>query len=209
MGFSLLLWSINTNILQGSQRRFPWWQSQQKKKTEIVDSVTGVTACVISGFRHDVNEICALVGCYVARSGISILTFRDKQWVLSSRTFFLNFFTLKIVPIDCPEILVLNHYLPCVIPHKLEEAINNENIVRYIKYKRLSWLGHVERMTNERVAKTIYKWKPCGTRPKGRPRIRWEGRCEEWFEEDGSEWLETNDAGEEEMERNNRESQNP
>jgi len=38
---------------------------------------------------------------------------------------------------------------------ELEKAINNENIVRYIKYKRLSWLGHVERMTNERVAKTI------------------------------------------------------
>ena len=48
------------------------------------------------------------------------------------------------------------------------------NIVRYTKYKRLSWLGHVERMTNERVAKTIYKWKPYATRLKGRPRLRWE-----------------------------------
>jgi len=57
---------------------------------------------------------------------------------------------------------------------ELEEAINNENIARYIKYKRLGWLGHVERMTNERVAKTIYKWKPYRTRPKGRPRVRWE-----------------------------------
>jgi hypothetical protein len=57
---------------------------------------------------------------------------------------------------------------------ELEKAINNENIVRYIKYKRLSWLGHVERMTNERVAKTIYKWKPYAIRPKGRPRVRWE-----------------------------------
>ena len=57
---------------------------------------------------------------------------------------------------------------------ELEEAINNENIVRYIKYKRLGWLGHVERMTNERVAKTIYKWKLYATRPKGRPRVRWE-----------------------------------
>jgi len=55
-----------------------------------------------------------------------------------------------------------------------KKAINNENIVRYIKYKRLSWLGHVERMTNERVAKTIYKWKPYATRLKGRPRVRWE-----------------------------------
>ena len=57
---------------------------------------------------------------------------------------------------------------------ELEKAINNENIVRYIKYKCLSWLGHVERMTNERVAKTINKWKPYATRLKGRPRVRWE-----------------------------------
>jgi hypothetical protein len=54
---------------------------------------------------------------------------------------------------------------------ELEKAINNENIIRYIKYKRLTWLGHVERMTNERVAKTIYKRKPYVTRPKGRPRV--------------------------------------
>ena len=38
----------------------------------------------------------------------------------------------------------------------------------------LSWLGHVERMPNERVAKTIYKWKSYGTRLKGRTRVRWE-----------------------------------
>ena len=35
-------------------------------------------------------------------------------------------------------------------------------------------MGHVEIMTNERVAKTIYKWKPYAARPKGRPRVRWE-----------------------------------
>jgi len=29
-------------------------------------------------------------------------------------------------------------------------------------------------MTNERVAKTINKRKPYATRPKGRPRVRWE-----------------------------------
>jgi len=57
---------------------------------------------------------------------------------------------------------------------ELEEAINNENIVRYIKYKRLSWLGHVERMINGRVAKTVYKWKPYATRLRERPRLRWE-----------------------------------
>jgi len=60
------------------------------------------------------------------------------------------------------------------INEELEETIIKENIVRYIKYKRLGWLRHVERMTNERVAKTIYKWKPYATRQKGRPRVRWE-----------------------------------
>jgi len=29
-------------------------------------------------------------------------------------------------------------------------------------------------MTNERVAKTIHKWKPYATGPKGRQRVRWE-----------------------------------
>ena len=29
-------------------------------------------------------------------------------------------------------------------------------------------------MPNEGVAKTIYKWKPYTTRPKRRPRLRWE-----------------------------------
>jgi hypothetical protein len=57
---------------------------------------------------------------------------------------------------------------------ELENAIRYENIVRHMKSKRLSWLGHVERMSNERVPKIIYKWKPYATRPKGRPRLRWE-----------------------------------
>jgi hypothetical protein len=49
---------------------------------------------------------------------------------------------------------------------KVEQVIRYENIVRHIKSKRLSWLGHVERMSDERVPKTIYKWKPYATRPK-------------------------------------------
>ena len=30
------------------------------------------------------------------------------------------------------------------------------------------------KLPNERVVKTIYKWKLYATRPKGRPRLRWE-----------------------------------
>jgi hypothetical protein len=39
---------------------------------------------------------------------------------------------------------------------ELENTIRYGNIIKHIKSKRLSWLGHVERMPNERVAKTIH-----------------------------------------------------
>ena len=42
----------------------------------------------------------------------------------------------------------------------------------------------------------------------GKAKSKTGGRCEEWFEEDGGDQLETNDAGEEAMERNNWASQN-
>jgi len=57
---------------------------------------------------------------------------------------------------------------------ELENLIKYENIVRHIKSKRLSWVGHVERMPDERAVKSIYKWKPHARRPKGRPRLRWD-----------------------------------
>jgi hypothetical protein len=56
---------------------------------------------------------------------------------------------------------------------ELENAIRYGNIVRHIKNKRLSWLEHVERISNDRVAKNIHKWKSYATRPKGKPRLRW------------------------------------
>jgi hypothetical protein len=39
--------------------------------------------------------------------------------------------------------------------------------------QRLRWLGHVERMPEERDVKEIYKWKLIASRPVGRPKIRW------------------------------------
>ena len=75
--------------------------------------------------------------------------------------------------------------------------------VKILKYKRLSCLGHVERMTNERVTKTIYKWKPYATRPKGRPKVRWEDDVRNELRKMKGDQLETKEAGEEATERNN------
>jgi hypothetical protein len=52
---------------------------------------------VISGFRRDVNEICALLGCYAASCGNCLPKFRD-SW------------PLKMGPIRCPETSVNNYH---------------------------------------------------------------------------------------------------
>ena len=42
-------------------------------------------SCVISGFRREADEICAVLGYYTGRGGNSFQTFRDKLTVPSSR----------------------------------------------------------------------------------------------------------------------------
>jgi hypothetical protein len=56
---------------------------------------------------------------------------------------------------------------------ELEELYNHPNIVAEIKCNRLRWLGHVERMPEDRMVKKIYLGHPSGRRLRGRPRKRW------------------------------------
>ena len=46
-------------------------------------------------------------------------------------------------------------------------------MVTEIKKGRSRWLGHVERMSEERVVKRLYQNTPEGGRSVGRPRLRW------------------------------------
>jgi hypothetical protein len=57
--------------------------------------------------------------------------------------------------------------------HELSELIGNADIVRYIKSRRIAWLGHVMRMDEKRIPKRVLEWKPIGRRIRGRPRKRW------------------------------------
>jgi hypothetical protein len=45
-----------------------------------------------------------------------------------------------------------------------------ENIVKWIKGQRLSWLGDLERMEEDRMLKKIFTQKRDGPRRRGRPR---------------------------------------
>jgi len=61
---------------------------------------------------------------------------------------------------------------------ELEELSKGENIVKWIKVQRISWLGHLERMEEDRMPKKIFTQILEGTRRKGRPRKRWREEVE-------------------------------
>jgi hypothetical protein len=64
--------------------------------------------------------------------------------------------------------------------NKEQMALYQElDIVAEIKKARLRWLGHVERMSDDRVIKKLYMSKPEGRRSVGRPKMRWLDDVEE------------------------------
>ena len=75
----------------------------------------------------------------------------------------------------------------------LADQIHNEEIYRMagtsedvtvrIKQNVLSWFGHVERMSDERMAKKIYDGTESGKRGSGRPRLTFENTVSNILEE--------------------------
>jgi hypothetical protein len=54
----------------------------------------------------------------------------------------------------------------------LDILITHANIARYVKAQGISWLGHIERMPNDRTVEKT-NWKPIAPRHIARPQVRW------------------------------------
>jgi hypothetical protein len=61
---------------------------------------------------------------------------------------------------------------------ELEEMSKGENIVKWIKGQRISWLGHLEGMEEDRMTKKIFTQELEGTRRRGRSRKGWREELE-------------------------------
>ena len=55
---------------------------------------------------------------------------------------------------------------------ELDKLIKHKNVVNHIKAQRRSWFGHVQRMSDTRTVKKIFKWNPLTKRSQGRPKYR-------------------------------------
>jgi hypothetical protein len=53
-----------------------------------------------------------------------------------------------------------------------------ENIAKWMKGQTISWLGHLERVDEDRMPKKIFTQELEGTRRRGRPRKRWKEEVE-------------------------------
>lgn len=56
---------------------------------------------------------------------------------------------------------------------ELKELFDQPDIIGTVKGSRLRWIGHLERMKNERVPKKIIESGIGGKRIRGRPKVRW------------------------------------
>ena len=54
------------------------------------------------------------------------------------------------------------------------DRTGDTSLIDYLRQKRLRWLGHVVRMSPERLPIRLLFWNPCGRRRPGRQRMRWQ-----------------------------------
>ena len=55
----------------------------------------------------------------------------------------------------------------------IRNQLHTTPIVQNIENKSLRWLGHVTRMSENRLPKRVMEARPTGSRGKGRPRVEW------------------------------------
>ena len=69
---------------------------------------------------------------------------------------------------------ICNIYWPNKISNEeLHRKTNTRQLSTEIAIRRLKWLGHVLRMSDDRIPKVALHWAPEGKRKRGRPKTTW------------------------------------
>ena len=84
---------------------------------------------------------------------------------------------------------ICNIFWPNKISNKdLYQKTGCTSIDLEINKRRLRWLGHVLRMSPERIAKVALRWTPAGKRKRGRPKTTWRKTVETELSEMDLSW---------------------
>jgi hypothetical protein len=70
---------------------------------------------------------------------------------------------------------------------EIGNIIRKKDIVRFVKARRISWIGHIERMEDTRKSKIVMREKIYTRRKRGRPKVRWLDYVQEDIREMGIE----------------------
>ena len=97
-----------------------------------------------------------------------MVTYAAETWVLSKEDEnTLRIFERKIIRRKWGPVIE-NNTLRIRSNSEINKILRGEDFVRYIKSLRLRWMGHIERMENERIPKRLIYI--IGVRKRGRPR---------------------------------------
>ena len=102
------------------------------------------------------------------------MTYGCEAWTLTHRDEqYLRIFERRILRKTFGPVQNEGGFWRIRMNYELNDPIKNADIVRFVKSKRMAWLGHVMRMEGKRVPKRVLERKPTGRRNRGRPRKRW------------------------------------
>jgi hypothetical protein len=103
-----------------------------------------------------------------------IVTYGCEVWTLTNRDEkYLRIFERRILRKIFGPVQNEDGFWRIRMNYELNDLIKNADIVRFVKSKRMVWLGHVMQMEGKRIPKRVVEWKPTGRRKRGRPRKRW------------------------------------
>ncbi|KAI8511970.1 hypothetical protein Bbelb_110700 [Branchiostoma belcheri] len=116
---------------------------------------------------------------------ISILLYGSETWqIYAADQKRLNAFHTR-----CLRKILNISYLDRITNKEVYQRTNQTEVASMIRKRRFRWFGHVMRMGDNRMAKKILDWKPCGgKRSRGRPRLTWKADVEKDLEAVGSSW---------------------
>jgi hypothetical protein len=70
---------------------------------------------------------------------------------------------------------------------EIDNITRKKYIVRFVKARRISWVGHVERMEDSRMPMRVMRQKIYTRRKRDRPKVRWLDDVQEDLREMGIE----------------------